>query len=274
MMSSESTTQLTTHDAPIFTILHTNDFHNHFTADQADIIKKRREALGNRCLLLDAGDAVGSGNITFLPGGEPILDRMNETGYDAMTVGNREFHFSAIGFKAKLSRAKFPILCANISLNRPNDHEKQSFHKSNPDMPVVSLKEFNSKIGRIIVFGLTVPMITSRMAVRKVSAYLFREPVSFASDFVPEIINEYHPDLLIALTHIGIKQDRLLAENVPGIDLIISGHTHVVLEEGVRVKDTLIAQTGCFGKNLGSIEIFSDADAKNGFSCRARLEPL
>src|SRR5439155_3640467 len=99
---------------PIITILHTNDFHNHLTEAQASKLAARRRQLGDSGLLLDAGDAVSSGNITFKPAGEPILDLMSDAGYDAMTVGNREFHFSQAGFCAKVSRARFPILCANV----------------------------------------------------------------------------------------------------------------------------------------------------------------
>src|SRR6266511_2410727 len=86
------------------TLIHTNDFHNHLNAQQAERLRQLRQALGESGLLLDAGDAISSGNVTYKPGGEPILDVMSEAGYDAMTVGNREFHFSRAGFWAKLSR--------------------------------------------------------------------------------------------------------------------------------------------------------------------------
>lgn len=260
--------------SPVFTILHTNDFHNHFTDFQAEKLRKRRLDLGNSGLLLDAGDAVGSGNITFLPGGEPILDRMNAAGYDAMSVGNREFHFSSIGFRAKLSRAKFPVLCANIRLNQSGESPPDDVvNTAQSGLPVTSHKIFETKTGNVLVFGLTVPMITVRMAVRKVSAFIFEDPIHFASAYVPQMLEKYRPDLVIALTHIGIKQDRLLAESVPGIDLIISGHTHVVLEQGERVQDTLIVQTGCFGKFFGTVEVYED-DSANGYHLSARLEEL
>lgn len=274
MYSSESTAVHTDFKSPVLTILHTNDFHNHLSEMQAEKLRIMRLELGNRGLLLDAGDAVGSGNITFLPGGEPILDKMNTAGYDAMTVGNREFHFSAMGFRAKLSRAKFPILCANITLNKPTAASDSALTDQIEGLPVSSHKLFETTAGKVLVFGLTVPMITARMAVRKVSASLFEDPVSFASKFVPHLRAQYHPDLLIALTHIGIKQDHILAERVPGIDLIISGHTHVVLEEGEIVGDSMIVQTGCFGRSYGVIEVYSDCSAANGYRYRARLEAL
>ena len=76
---------------PTLHILHTNDFHNHFSPAQAETVRRAKDGL-NDVLLLDAGDAVSAGNVGVRPGGEPILTRMSDAGYDAMTLGNREFH--------------------------------------------------------------------------------------------------------------------------------------------------------------------------------------
>src|SRR5258708_455150 len=103
-------------EATLFTLHHTNDFHNALSTSKAERLSILRRTVGESGLLIDAGDAVGSGNITFRPGGEPILETMSRIGYDAMTVGNREFHFTRKGFHTKLSRASFPILCANVRL--------------------------------------------------------------------------------------------------------------------------------------------------------------
>src|SRR5689334_7643924 len=152
---------------PTVTILHTNDFHNHLSSEQALRLAERRQALRDDGLLLDAGDAISSGNVTYRAGGEPILDLMNKAGYDAMTVGNREFHFTQAGFCAKVGRARFPVLCANV---RARD--------ASTKLPVVpSITRSVSGGIRVTVFGLTVPMITERMLVRKVSAYLFDDPL-------------------------------------------------------------------------------------------------
>src|SRR5437016_6383316 len=99
-------------------LLHTNDFHNHLVPLQAARLLALRRELGEGGLLLDAGDAVSAGNVTYHAAGEPILGVMSDCGYDAMTVGNREFHFTAVGFRAKVSNARFPVLCANVRRSR------------------------------------------------------------------------------------------------------------------------------------------------------------
>src|SRR5215212_9546932 len=100
------------------TILHTNDFHNRLTPGQYTSLSNLFANAPQPRLLLDAGDAGGSTNVTFRTGGEPILETMSELGYSAMTIGNRDFHVSRLGLRSKLFRARFPILCANIRPSR------------------------------------------------------------------------------------------------------------------------------------------------------------
>jgi 2',3'-cyclic-nucleotide 2'-phosphodiesterase (5'-nucleotidase family) len=259
----------------VFTILHTNDFHNRLTCAQAARLTELRKALNGNGLLLDAGDAISSGNITFRPGGEPILDQMRRIGYDALTVGNREFHLSRYGFNRKLFRAKFPILCANVRPSRCQSPAEEARDEGCADHPIQNPKSkiqnppicthllhigqgspVGSREWRIVVFGLTVPMITERMIERKVSAYLFDDPLETARQIVPQLRAGFRPDLLIALTHIGLDRDRELARAVPDIDLIVGGHTHDVLEQGERVGETLIVQAGSHGRYYGRVEVF------------------
>lgn len=249
-------------------------------------LKEERLRIGGDGLMLDAGDAVGSGNITFRPGGEPILDHMNWIGYDAMTVGNREFHFSRIGFQSKVKRAAFPVLCANV---HRSDQPVKDRMISSPTTKTSIETESSSDCSlsflsnhlllyasglRVAIFGLTVPMITRRMLSRSVSAFLFEDPIETAQRIVASLRAALEPDLLIALTHIGIHKDRALAAAVPEIDLIIGGHTHVVLETGERVGDTLIVQAGSHGRYLGRVEIEPAAEAGKRLRMSATLEAL
>jgi 2',3'-cyclic-nucleotide 2'-phosphodiesterase (5'-nucleotidase family) len=243
----------------VLVLFHTNDFHNHLTLSQAARLTALRRDLGTGGLLLDAGDAISAGNVTYHPGGEQILDRMSDAGYDAMTVGNREFHFTRAGFTAKLNRARFPVLCANVRSRDPQ-----------APLPVVPCLTRTLDGGaRATILGLTVPMITERMLVRRVSSCVFDDPIATASRMIPEL--RCNCDLLVCLTHIGLARDRELAARVPGIDLIIGGHTHALLEEGERVNDTLITQAGWGAKFLGTITV---KVGKGKPEMAAKIEPL
>ena len=236
---------------PTLTLLHTNDFHNHLSPAQATRVgaeKADRQARGEDVLLLDSGDAVSAGNVGVRPGGEPILTLMSETGYDAMTLGNREFHVADTLLRHKIGNAKFPILSANIRWREDRGET----------LPVAASQVFTLPSGlRVGIFGVTVPMVTPRMTARLVSAFVFEDPVAEARRQI-ELLRPT-VDALIALTHIGLREDERLARACPALDLIIGGHSHNKLFEPLVVDSVPIVQAGWFGHYLGVTELVWDA---------------
>jgi 2',3'-cyclic-nucleotide 2'-phosphodiesterase (5'-nucleotidase family) len=246
---------------PTLHILHTNDFHSHLTPAQAQVIRAAKEGLED-VLLLDAGDAVSAGNLGVRPGGEPILTLMSETGYDAMTLGNREFHIADLLLRRKIDRARFPILCANVRW------------KDDAGAPLPVARHLSRTLPnglRVAVFGLTVPMVTPRMAARAVSAFLFDDPVETARQQIAAL--RPRADVLVALTHIGIRQDEALAAACPELTLIVGGHSHVVLPEPRVVNGVPIVQGGWYGHYLGrvTLDIGTDGRARTITGCLETL---
>lgn len=225
---------------PRVTVFHTSDMHNKLTPDLARKLHDLKDAHPGS-LMFDSGDAIWSGNIYWRPGGEPVHDLMNSVPYDAMCMGNREYHFLSAGIRSKTSRAEFPVLSANL---RPAT-----------STPFITMDRDGI---RIAIFGLSVPCVTERMLVKRMSDYYFVQPIQAAAEIVPTLRKQC--DLLIALTHIGIKQDRELAEKVPGIDLILGGHTHTITEQPERVGDTLILHSGMYAHYVRKVEIELDQD--------------
>lgn len=226
----------------ILHILHTNDFHNALTDAGAARLRQAIIALGNApYLLLDAGDAIKAGNVGVNPFGEPILDRMSDLGYHAMTLGNREFHVVSAALETKINRARFPVLCANIRPRKPDG----------PLPPVAAHRVFEVGGVRVIVFGVTVPMVTERMKVAPMSQFLFDDAVKTAERLTGELRPQ--ADLLIALTHIGLREDARLARAVPALDLIIGGHSHVSLPRPEEVNGVSIVQAGWHGRSYGHV---------------------
>lgn len=219
------------------TILHTNDLHGKLTDCAADKIAAVRSSYA-KSLLLDCGDAISSGNIYYRPSGEPVLARMSDLGYDAMTMGNREFHFMSAGLRSKVRLARFPVLCANL---RSRNGGIDPNVKSSIDLVVDGI--------RVSIFGLTVPMITPKMLASKVSPYWFEDPLFVAAELVPQL--RAKADIVIALNHIGLQKDQELVASVPGIDLVVGGHTHSILKEPLFVGKTAIVQAGWWGHYLG-----------------------
>jgi 5'-nucleotidase len=197
-------------------------------------------------VLLDAGDAVSAGNLGFRLGGEPILRQMSDLGYDAMTVGNRESHPRHELFPRKLEGARFPILCANLTAR----HDALV-----PTQPWVSLERAGV---RVTVLGLTVPMFTRKMWSQALCDYLYESPIETAKQLAPEL--RPNCDLLIALTHIGLREDEALARAVPEIDLVIGGHSHADLSEPLMVGDTPILHTTAYAFYLGRARLEQEQD--------------
>jgi 2',3'-cyclic-nucleotide 2'-phosphodiesterase (5'-nucleotidase family) len=217
-------------------LYHTNDFHGRLTPERAERLAGLRGE-HPESLLLDAGDAVAAGNLGFRVGGEPILRLMSELGYDAMTVGNRESHPRRELFPRKLEDARFPILCANLTARTG---------APTPTRPWVLLERLGL---RVAIMGLTVPMFTRKMWSQALCDYLYENPIERAQALAAEL--RPRCDLLIALTHIGLREDESLAAAVPEIDLIVGGHTHADLPAPVEVGSTPILHTTAYACYLG-----------------------
>ncbi|NLN76056.1 MAG: hypothetical protein GX139_07070 [Armatimonadetes bacterium] len=235
------------------TILHTSDFHNKLTEPLASNLRDLKSQHPNS-LMLDSGDAIWAGNIFWRPGGEPILDMMNSVPYDAMCMGNREYHFLSKGLIEKTSRANFPVLSANLRSANPAHINVVAGPVSRP---FSGNKEYVTiDVGfRVTIFGLTVPCITEDMRVKRIAHQYFIDPIEAAADLAPRLRVEC--DLLVALTHIGLEKDRDLAEAVPGIDLILGGHTHTTGE--FRSGNTVIFHSGMYARCVRKIEVELDA---------------
>jgi len=225
------------------TIFHTSDLHNKLTSPQADYLRRLKQSAPHS-LMLDSGDAIWAGNIFWRPGGEPVLGLMNQVPYDAVCIGNREFHFLEAGMKSKTSRAQFPFLSANLRASS----ESTKLHAR-------PYKVFDCEGTKVSVFGLSVPCITKRMLVKRVSDFYFDSPLESAAQLVPRLRDE--SDIVVALTHIGIAKDRELVSKVAGIDLILGGHTHTVTEQPERVGDTWLVHHGSHARFVGRVEMSS-----------------
>lgn len=219
-------------------VLFTNDLHGKLSDAGAEYLA-RLKAERSGTLLLDSGDAIRTGNIGIPLRPEPVWQRMEVADYDALTLGNREFHVTEGGLRAKLKGAPMPVLCANMYVQRPEEPRLA---------PYVLLRVGERTVG---VLGLSVPMVTPRMVASALSNFLFEDPLASAARFAPELRAKC--DVLVALTHVGLKVDRKLAGAGLGFDLIVGGHSHDVLERPEAVDGVPIVQAGSHGRFVGEV---------------------
>lgn len=182
----------------------------------------------------DTGDCIKAGNLAVPLTEEAIWTDLADC--TAGTIGNRETHVLEAAFQRKLAGHRHRLLCANL---RRTDG-------SRPLPASVTLELQGMKIG---VFGVSVAMVTDRMKTRFASAFRWDPPVAVALETVRALRPEV--DLLIALTHIGHRQDRELAESCPEINVIFGGHSHTILETPEQVNGVWIAQGGSHARFFG-----------------------
>lgn len=239
---------------PRLTIFHTSDIHNRLTPERVRFLADLKSSVPDS-LMLDSGDAIWAGNIFWRPRGEPVLDLMNQVPYDAMCLGNREFHFTIVGLRSKISRARFPILSANLRHTRSTDEHGEQLSEDNLKSHIIV-----ERAGlRICILGLSVPCVTEQMAIRRISDYFFLDPIEAASKLVPSVQAQCH--LVIALTHIGLHNDLRLAESVPGINIILGGHTHTTSKEVCGGRAVPVLHHGSHCRYVGRVDLVISEDS-------------
>lgn len=261
-----------------FTILHTNDEHSTLKpvplvdyhpqldnpalggfarlATLVNSIRMEKEVAQEPVLLFSGGDIMGGSPFAWLILDEeaPEIRLMHKTGYDAMVVGNHEFDYGPETFASYLKLAGYPeshggmvVLSSNIIIpeGHPlNDAQLRRTHIFELDNGL--------KIG---VFGL---LGKDAVSVAPLAAPItFEEQHETARKYVREL-REQGADVIVAITHSGVPEDRDLARDVPGIDLIVGGHDHVALHEPVIEGNTIIVQSGYYLRNLGIAELEYD----------------
>lgn len=239
------------------TIYHTNDLHDRRQA----LRRVERLPREGPTLLVDAGDAIGGSNTAFRLR-EPVLVEMSRLGYSAMALGNREFHYLRQVMEARAREADFPLLAANL--------EDLTGRVSSLVLPRVVLRAGQLRVG---LLGLTPVQFPEHSFWTRVTGFRFRSPRQALEQWVPGTAREC--DLVVVLSHAGLPVDEDLAREVPGINLIIGGHTHAALAEPRRVGDTWIVSAGSHGSHVGKVVLGLEPDQAGNKGCRvASLEAV
>lgn len=247
-------------DAAEIVILHTNDIHARVLntdnggksmglAEMTAAIKTLK-AENKNTLWLDAGDTFHGMPIINISKGKNMVNLLNIANLDAMTLGNHDFNYGIPRLLELTKAAKFDVLAANV-VYRADDKNIFKQYK------IYKLKN-GVKVG---VIGLSTPETQYKASPLLVKDLNFLNPSEIAKDIVKKIRSQC--DVVIAVTHLGVLESSefnslKLAKEVDGIDLIVDGHSHTTLPNGITIGDTLIVQTGCHAYNLGKVTIELD----------------
>ena len=248
------------------TILHWNDFHaqnlpfqvkskNKATntdttffvggsATMAAYLKKYSVESPN-VLTLNCGDDFQGSPISSITKGKSQMELMTLLKPDAMELGNHEFDYGRTQLSGYFSAAPFPILGANIM----DASAGTSFAR-----PYIIKIIDGVSIG---IIGLMSPELSTLSIPENVMNLSVANPAATVNAIVPEL-KKQHVDVIIALSHMGVQEDSLLALQSPDLDVIVGGHSHTPLFRPKNVNGVLITQAGARGRWLGKIALTVD----------------
>jgi len=254
------------------TILHLNDTHSSLaaigprnsdlTGTQGGIARAASvigltKATEPNVLTLHAGD-YSIGELFYnMYTGIPELQILKQVGLDAMTVGNHEWDLTPSTLLNALQTAfpdpadAFPLLSANTDLSDPALSYLQNYI-----FPSTVKQIGNIKVG---IFGMTTP--AANIESQPSPAVISDDISNIAGTMVTDLYAQ-DCDVIIFLSHLGLYYDKLIAENVTGINLIVSGHDHYLLNEPLAVSNsagtTWIVQAGSNYLNIGKVKLLVD----------------
>ncbi len=229
-------------------ILHTNDIHSHF--EQMPKIASVMEALKlehapHETLTIDCGDHMDRMRIeTEGSDGLANIEVMNETCYEAVVLGNNEGLTNTQSVLTEMygKHAKFTVIGSNM-------------FNAGTGLRVYWMKPYHVVQKGDLRIGL-IGVTMNYGDFYKLLDWDVKEPTGIIAELVIKLRPEVH--ILVVISHMGLSFDKRLAEEMDGIDCILGGHTHHLLEEPLRINNTYIFATGKFGQYVGEVEIEYD----------------
>lgn len=249
-------------------------------AQAATIIKAVRRENPN-LLLIDSGDTIQGTPLSYYHNKrnnkprDPMMLVMNSLGYDAMAVGNHEYNFGLRVLEKARSEASFPWLSANTYRQQTG----QTYHQ-----PYV-IKEVGGL--RVGILGLTTPGVPTWENKENYPGLEFHEPVSEAQKWIALLRGRERVDLVVVAMHMGVERDlrtgdlnpgqvpgenaaAAIAEQVPGVDVILMGHTHREVP-ALIVNGVLLVQADKWARRVARVDLYVERnDATKRWGVRER----
>ena len=248
------------------TILHSNDLHGEFSAKEEskelvggvsrlsgyiDRVRAEEETV----LYVISGDMFRGSLIDAEYKGISTIEIMNLLAPDVVTIGNHEVDYGLAHLLFVEKCARFPIINANM-------HIKSNMTRLFKPCEIIEINGM-----KILFIGILTEEVLAQTKQEGIIGTLV--DVEDAAQEVGRICNAYQTediDFTVLLTHIGFEEDKKLAAILDprwGVDIIIGGHSHTIMEEPYVVSGIPIVQTGTGTERLGRFDIVVDTDTNS-----------
>ncbi len=262
-----------------FTILHNNDMHGDFLAETGQV---NNELIGGLSLLSGyinqvrrteknviyaiAGDMVQGSIIDTEYKGISTIEIMNYLSPDVVTLGNHELDYGLphLLFLEKL--ANFPIINSNMYITKYNKRLMSPY----------LIKEIDG-FSILFIGIITETVMDSLRRDGHIGTFISLEDAARETGRICDAYKNADIDLTILLTHIGFDSDKELAAMLKpewGVDMILGGHSHTLLEQPAVVNDILIAQAAVGTNQVGRFDILVDDDSNSIIDWKWQLVPI
>jgi len=201
----------------------------------------RKENPG-RVLAFDNGDTIHGTRAAVATQGGALLPLLNRLGFDAMTA-HWEFAYGPQHLKEFALGLHYPLLAINCY---DNETGKLVF-------PPYLVKEVNGVRAGII--GIASNIVDKVMPASYSAGVRFTLGNEELPGYIAQLRNDEKADIVIVVSHLGFPQEMKLAQEVPGIDVLLSGHTHNRLYRPAFSGRTILIQSGCHGSFLGRLDL-------------------
>ena len=222
-------------------------------------------------LLLDAGDWWQGTPEGSIPEGRAVAELFDAIGYDATTPGNHDYDAGEASLSDLSGRMKTPVIASNIASKATG-------------APVPYVKPFMvKKVGgvKVGIFGLLTTQMRRLSFEKNIAGIEFQPEVEAARKAVAAL-KAQGAEVVIMLSHVGQERgdapaglgDQTVAREVPGIDMVVGGHSHIPLEPALKAGDTLIVNTGCYLERAGKVVLDYDSAAGKVVAATSTLHRL
>lgn len=206
------------------------------------VLNQVRDATKGQVLVFDGGDTIHGTFAAVKTQGEALIPILNEMHFDAMTA-HWEFAYGPAQLKKVVGQLSYDLLACNV------------YDKSSDKLFFPPYKVFESSGIRVGVIGIASTIVDKTMPPSFSTGLYFTLGDTELPGYIEKLRTDDKVDLIVVLSHLGFPQDVKLAQEVKGIDILLSSHTHNRLFTAKQVNSTIIIQSGSHGSFLGRLDL-------------------